>query len=79
MFIFLRFEFFRTPTPEPFGESFREKLLIKSRNQNISEKFELNRNLQMISFDIMYNMSMLRHRFSNEREGRPELPSSLVR
>ena len=37
------------------------ELLIKSRNQNIFEKFKLNRNLQRIPFKIMYNMSMLRH------------------
>ena len=48
------------------GESFRENLLIKSRNQNIFEKFKLNRNLQTIPFKMMYTMSMLRHRFSNE-------------
>ena len=30
----------------------------------------------MIPFKMMYNMSMLRHRFSNERWGRPEPPSS---
>ena len=46
---------------------FPENLLIKSRNQNIFEKFKLNRNLQTIPFNMMYNMSMLRHRFSNER------------
>ena len=55
---------------EPLGESFRENLLIKSRNQNIFEKFKLNRNLQTIPFNMMYNMSMLRHWFSNERWGR---------
>ena len=49
------------------GESFREYLLIKSRNQNIFEKFKLNRNPKTIPFKMMYNMSMLRHRFSNER------------
>ena len=75
MFIFQKFEFFRAPTPEPFGESLRESLLIKSRNQNIFEKFKLDRDLQTIPFRIMYNMSMLRHRFSNERwGGRPEPP-----
>ena len=42
-------------------------LLIKSRNQNIFEKFKLNRHLQRIPFKMMYNMSMLRYRFSNER------------
>ena len=78
MFIFLKFEFFGTLTPEPFGESFRENLLIKSRNQNIFEKFKLNRDLQIIPFKIMYNMFMLRHWFSNERWGAaPEPPSSL--
>ena len=50
-------------------ESFRENLLIKSRNQNIFEKFKLNRNLQTIPFRMMYNMSVLRHRFSDERWG----------
>ena len=61
--------------------SFRENLLIKSRNQNIFQKFKLNRNLQRIPFKMMYNMSMLRHRFSDERwgggGGRPEPLSSL--
>ena len=78
MFIFSKFEFFRTSTPEPLGESFRENLLIKSRNQNIFQKFKSNRNLQRIPFKMMYNMSMLRHRFSNEWWGRPEPPSSLI-
>ena len=32
-------------------------------------KFKLNRNLQRISFKMMYSMSMLRYRFSNERSG----------
>ena len=31
----------------------------------------------MIRFKMMFNMSMLRHRFSNERWSRPESPSSL--
>ena len=44
-------------------------MLIKSRNQNIFEKFQLHRNLQTIPFKIIYNMSMLRYRFSNERGG----------
>ena len=48
-------------------ESFRENLLIKSRNKNIFEKLKLNRNLQTIPFKMMYNMPMLRHWFSNER------------
>ena len=63
---FKSLNFFRTPTPEPLGESFRENLLINSRNQNIFEKIKLNRNRQMIPFKMMYNMSMSRHRFSNE-------------
>ena len=42
---------------------------FEASNQNIFEKFQLNRNLQTIPFKIMYNMSMLRHRFSNERWG----------
>ena len=69
MFLFQKFEFFRTPTLEPFGESFHENVLIKPRNQNIFEKFNLNRKLQTIPFNVMYNMSMLRHRLSNERWG----------
>ena len=40
-------------------ESFRENSLIKSRNQNIFEKFKLNRNLQTISLKMMYYMSMV--------------------
>ena len=43
--------------------------VIKPRNQNIFEKFKLNRNLQMTPFKMMYDMSMLRHRFSNKRGG----------
>ena len=64
------------------GESFRENLLIKSQNKNSFEKFKLrNRNFQMISFNMMYNMSMLRHWFSNEwggGGGGAESPSSLI-
>ena len=33
------------------------------------EKFKLNRNLQTVPFKMMYNMSMLRYRFSNEWRG----------
>ena len=66
MFIFLKFEIFSDTHSGAIGESFRETLLIKSRNQNIFEKFKPDRNLQMIPFKMMYNMSMLRHRFSNE-------------
>ena len=58
------------------------KLLIKSRNQNIFEKLKLDRNLQRIPFKMMYNMSVLRHRFSNKRwgggGGGAEPPSSLI-
>ena len=50
-------------------EVISRKLLINSQNQNIFQKFKLNRNLQRILFKLMYNMSMLRHRFSNERWG----------
>ena len=53
-------------------ESFRENLLIKSQNQNIFEKFKLNRNFQTSPFKMMYSISMLRHRFSNERWGAGE-------
>ena len=65
---FKSLKFFRTPTLAPFGV-ISLNLLIRSRNQNIFEKFKLNRNLQTIPFEMMYNMSMLRHRFSNERWG----------
>ena len=46
------------------------KLLVKSRNQKIFQKFELNRDLQRIAFKVLYNVPMLHHRFSNERWGR---------
>ena len=46
------------------------KSFVKSRNNNIFEELKLNRNLQRIPFIMMYNMSMLRHRLSNERGGR---------
>ena len=48
---------------------FSRNVLKKSQNQNIFEKFKSNRNLQRIPFKMMYNMSMLRHRFSNEQGG----------
>ena len=67
MFIFLKFEIFSDCHSEAFVESFR-KMLIKSGNHNIFEKFKLNRNPRRISFKIMY-LSMLRHWFSNERCG----------
>ena len=69
MFIFLKFEILSDTYSGAIRESFRENLLIKSRNQNTGEKFQLNRNLQTIPFKMMYNMSMLRYRFSNERWG----------
>ena len=81
MFIFLKFGIFLDTHSGAIGESIRENLLIKSRNQNIFEKFKLNRNLQTIPFKMMYNMSTLCHRFSNERWGggvRPEPPFSLI-
>ena len=49
------------------GKSFRENLLKNSRYQNIFKNFKINRNLQIIPFKIMYNMSMLRHLSSNEQ------------
>ena len=51
--------FFRQPFWSYWGV-ISQKLLIKSRNQKIFQKFELNRNLQRIPFKMMYNMSMLR-------------------
>ena len=66
MFIFYKFEIFSDIHPGTIGQTFREKLLIKLQNQNIFEKFKLNRNLQTIPLKMMY-MTMLRHRFSNER------------
>ena len=66
---FKSLNFFSDTHSGAIGESFRENLLIKSRNQNIFQKFKLNRNLQRIPFKMMNNMSMLRHRFSNERWG----------
>ena len=62
-------DFFGQPFWSHWGEGISRKLLIKSRNQNIFEKLKLNRNLQRIPFKKMYNMSLLRHRFSNERGG----------
>ena len=51
----------------PFGPISR-KSLVKLRNQNTFEKFKSDRNLQRIPSRMMY-MSMLCHRFSNERWG----------
>ena len=50
-FIFLKFEIFSDTHSGAIGKSFRENLLIKSRNQNIFEKFKLNRNIQTIPFN----------------------------
>ena len=76
---FKSLKFFRTVTGERLCGVISRKLLIKSQNQNIFQKFKLNRNLHKIPFKMMYNMSMLSHRFSNERWGsRPEPPSSLI-
>ena len=65
---FKSLNFFRQPFWSHCGVISR-KLLMKSRNHNIFEKFKLNRNLQRIPFKMMYNMSVLRYRFSNERWG----------
>ena len=83
-FIFLKFEIFLDTLSGSIGESFRKNLLIKSLNQNIFQTFKRNRNLQKIPYKFMHNMSMLSHRFSNERweggggGGSPEPPSSLI-
>ena len=64
-------------------ESNFAKIAHKVAKSNIFEKFKLDRNLQRILFKMMYNMSMLRHRFSNGRwggggGGGAEPPSSLI-
>ena len=62
---------------EPLRSHFA-KITHKVVKSKYFENFKLNRNLQRISFKMMYNMSMSRHRFSNERwevwggGGRPE-------
>ena len=81
MFIFLKLESFRTLTLEPFGESFRENLLIKSRNQNICEKFKLNQIFQTIPFKMIYKCLcyVIGSQMNGGGEGaRPEPPSSLI-
>ena len=54
----------------------------QTEQKDFGSKYFQNRNLQTIPFKMMYNMSILRHRFSNERwgggGGRPEPPSSLI-
>ena len=52
--MFQKFEIFSDTHSGAIGESFRENLLIKSRNLTIFEKFKLNRNLQTIPFKMMY-------------------------
>ena len=58
--------FFRTPIPEPLGSHFA-KIAHKVAKSKYFEKLKLNRRLQTNPFKMMYNMSMLRHRFSVER------------
>ena len=65
MFIFKKFEIFRTAILEPLW-SHSAKISHKLAK---SKKFEINRNLQRLPFKMMYKMFMLRHRFSNERWG----------
>ena len=45
------------------------KIAHKVAKSKYFEKFKLNRNLERIPFKMIYNMSMLRHRFSNEQWG----------
>ena len=45
------------------------RIACKIEKVKYFEKFKLNRNLQMISFKMIYNMPRLRHWFSNERWG----------
>ena len=45
------------------------KLLVRSRNQNIQKESKWNRYLRRVSLNMMYKMSRLRHRFSNEPGG----------
>ena len=65
MFIFLKFEIFSDTHSGAISRKFAHKV-AKSK---YFEKFKLNQNLQTIPFKMMYNMSMLRHRFSNEQWG----------
>ena len=57
--------FFQTAILELLRSHFA-KIAHKVPKSKKFQKFELDRNLQRISFIMMYNMSMLRHRFSNE-------------
>ena len=63
LFYFLRIWFSLKFPKMGLNGSISRKSLIKSRNQNIFEKFKLNRNFQRIPFKMMFNTSMLRHRF----------------
>ena len=56
------------PTLEQLGVIAR-KFAHKVEKSKYFLKIKLNRNLQTIPFNMMYNMSMLRHWFSNERWG----------
>ena len=49
--------------------SYFAKIAHKIAKSNIFEKFKLIRNLQRFPFKMMYNVSMLCYRFSNERWG----------
>ena len=68
MSIFKSLKFFRTAILEPL-ESHFAKIAHKVAKSKYFQKFKLNGNLQKIPFKMMYNMSMLRHRFSYERWG----------
>ena len=52
-----------TFAPEPLRSHFAK---ICSQIREI-KKLKINRNLQTVPFKMMYDMSMLRYRFSNER------------
>ena len=70
---------FRTPILEPLGSHFAN-IAHKSRNQNIFEKFTLNRNLQMIPFNMMYKRLcyVIGSQMNGGGGGGPEPPSSLI-
>ena len=70
MFIFQKFEFFGHPLQSYLPGVISRTFAHKVAKSKYFEKFKLNRNLQTIPFIMMYDMSMLRHRFSNERWGR---------
>ena len=68
MFIFKSLKFFRTAILDTLQSHFA-KIAHKVAKSKYFSKLKLNRNLQRIPFKMMYNMSMLRHQFSNERLG----------